>query len=314
MCTYNGDKYIQAQLDSLARQSRLPYELIICDDCSTDETLSIAESFSRSAKFIVKIYKNDYNAGSTKNFEKAISLCQGDIIALSDQDDVWHADKLKLIDDSFSQSIHVGALFSNGNVVSENLLPLGYTLWDIFKFSKKDRFLFANGKSTDLLLNHNFITGATLAFRSHFRDIILPIPHLWVHDAWIALILSVTSRIGFIDKELIEYRQHEAQQIGGSKKKISAQTNTSTLQIELEQQLVQFGELIDHICRIIPDSNNVSVMIVKRIIHINNRIIILRSKFFERIIKSIQELCTARYHKYSDGYKSFLKDIIRFKR
>ncbi|MCA1556539.1 MAG: glycosyltransferase, partial [Acidobacteria bacterium] len=80
LCTYNGARYLPAQLDSIAAQTLLPDELVICDDCSTDETRDVITSFAARAPFAVRLYVNEVNLGSTKNFEQAISLCTGDII------------------------------------------------------------------------------------------------------------------------------------------------------------------------------------------------------------------------------------------
>ena len=128
MCTYNGEMYLQDQLDSIAKQTRLPDELVICDDNSSDHSLIIVEKFLTQSSFPVKIYKNQTNIGSTKNFEKAISLCGGDIIALADQDDVWHVDKLNITEESFCSSTNIGVVFSNGNCVDENLLCFQYPI------------------------------------------------------------------------------------------------------------------------------------------------------------------------------------------
>ena|SRR2546421_3140447 len=89
MCTYNGARHVREQLESFAAQTRLPAdELVICDDCSTDQTINILPDFGAGASFPVHIQVNKFNLGSTKNFEQAISFCHGDLIALSDQDDV----------------------------------------------------------------------------------------------------------------------------------------------------------------------------------------------------------------------------------
>src|SRR5262249_18454629 len=94
LCTYHGASYVDAQVASLTRQTRLPDELIVCDDLSTDDTVSILERFARAAPFPVRIHVNEQTLRSTKNFEQAISLCSGDVIFLCDQDDVWEPEKL----------------------------------------------------------------------------------------------------------------------------------------------------------------------------------------------------------------------------
>ena len=95
LCTYNGEKFIAEQLESIARQTVLPDELIICDDRSADQTVQILHEFANKAPFPVSIYHNETTLGVIRNFEQAISLCKGEYIALADQDDVWLPEKIE---------------------------------------------------------------------------------------------------------------------------------------------------------------------------------------------------------------------------
>ena len=99
MCTYNGAEFLSAQLQSILTQSRPPDEIIICDDRSTDDTQSLLRKFAAESAIPINVHINDQNLGSVKNFERAICLCTGDVIALSDQDDVWRNDKLQLFEE-----------------------------------------------------------------------------------------------------------------------------------------------------------------------------------------------------------------------
>ena len=94
LCSYNGAKFILEQLDSIAAQTRTPDELVICDDGSCDATIAEVANFASRASFPVRVHVNEAVLGPTKNFERAIALSGGDVIALCDQDDVWHSDKL----------------------------------------------------------------------------------------------------------------------------------------------------------------------------------------------------------------------------
>jgi glycosyltransferase involved in cell wall biosynthesis len=94
MATYNGAKYIQEQLKSLSEQTILPYELVVCDDGSTDDTLTIVRKYAKSAPFAVRVFQNEENLHYTGNFMKAASLCNGDAIAFCDQDDIWDSRKI----------------------------------------------------------------------------------------------------------------------------------------------------------------------------------------------------------------------------
>src|SRR5207248_1903508 len=117
MCTFNGARFLDAQLESLAAQSRPPDELVVCDDCSSDNSREIITSFALRSAFDVRLVVNDKNLGTTKNFEKAIQLCQGPIIALADQDDVWYAHKLDRIERAFLASPSVVAVFSDADII-----------------------------------------------------------------------------------------------------------------------------------------------------------------------------------------------------
>src|SRR4030095_10826576 len=128
MCTYNGARYVGEQLDSIASQTRPPDELVVCDDRSSDETVQIVEQFAASAKFPVSLEVNSQNLGSTKNFEKAIEICEGDLIALADQDDVWVPSKLEIIEREFDAVPASGLVFTDAEVVDKNLRPLGVRL------------------------------------------------------------------------------------------------------------------------------------------------------------------------------------------
>src|SRR5687767_9778204 len=124
MCTYNGGRFVAEQLASLSAQTRLPDELVVCDDGSTDSTVDVINEFAVSAPFPVRAHVNETNLGSTKNYEKAIRFCAGDLIALADQDDVWLPAKLARIEQAFARSPGVGLVFSDAEAVDEGLQPL----------------------------------------------------------------------------------------------------------------------------------------------------------------------------------------------
>lgn len=217
MCTYNGAAYVAEQLESLARQTRLPDELVVCDDNSSDETLEIVEDFARRAAFPIRVYRNPRNLRVIKNFERAISLCQGDIIALCDQDDVWLPEKLAHFEREFAASSEVGLVFCDLEAVDEDLRPLGFRAWQSgwVEFEENERRLFDEGKALNVLLTRNVITGAAMAFRANLRPLLLPLPNIGnevLHDYWIGLMTASVARIKPINDTLVKYRIHTAQQ------------------------------------------------------------------------------------------------------
>ena len=213
MCCYNMAAFIEEQLASLVRQTRLPNELVVCDDGSDDQTVAIVRAFAASAPFEVRIVQNDPRLGCNKNFEKAISLCNGDIIFLCDHDDVWHEQKIEILL-ALMRDDHIGAAFGDADVVLSDLTPRGFTLWDTCNFNPERRKRFAAGAQFSELIINNVVQGAAAAFKSSFRPAIMPIPLEWQHDYWIALIVSAHARINFTERCVLDYRQHGGNLIG----------------------------------------------------------------------------------------------------
>lgn len=316
LCTFNGANFLAAQLESFLRQTRLPDELIVCDDCSTDGTLKILQKFGETAPFSVRIYVNEKNLRSTKNFEKAISLCTGDLIFLSDQDDVWLAKKISEIETKFDKNTKLGLVFSDAELVNENLQPLGINLFDItFPEEKRSEEIF------DILLAQNAVTGAAMAFRAELRKHFMPIPDSipnLIHDGWIALILAALPvEIAFIDAPLIKYRQHAAQQMGvdiksapakdfAERRKSFAQTvgflQKITAMMEHLSEIPQFEKKREIFAKLIEENH-------AQIRHLEARTN-LPSTRVRRVLPVIKEALSGRYRKFSKGFLSAGKDLL----
>jgi glycosyltransferase involved in cell wall biosynthesis len=211
MCTYNGETYLQRQLESIATQVLLPDELVICDDGSTDATAEIIRAFAASSPFPVRLIRNDHNLGSTKNFEKAIGLCRGELIALCDQDDVWLPEKLGKLSAVLADDPSVGGVFSNAHIINDLAHRRGALLWDEVGFFPK---ALKGTVECGTLLRHDVVTGATLMVRANLRSLFIPISPIWIHDGWIAWMLVLYSRLAYVAQPLIEYRIHASQQVG----------------------------------------------------------------------------------------------------
>lgn len=225
LCTYNGERYLQEQLDSILNQTQLPDEVIICDDQSSDNTWNILVKFKEQAGFAVHLLKNDANLGSTMNFAQAIRLCSGDIIFLADQDDVWSPGKLQIMADVFARDQDVGMVFSDAVVTNEQLQPYALSLWQCVQFNEKIQELVLQGRLWSKLFAKGYVTGATMAFRSQWRSLLEPFPTTWVHDEWITFIMDLVSTVKFVPDKLIQYRVHEKQQLGVRTRKVSAFVN-----------------------------------------------------------------------------------------
>ncbi|WP_296091197.1 glycosyltransferase family 2 protein [uncultured Treponema sp.] len=204
LTTYNGEKYLREQLDSILKQSIQDFELVITDDSSTDSTLKILNEYAEKDSRI-KVFFNEKNLGFKKNFEKAISLCSGDYIALSDQDDVWTENHLQVLLENIGSNDFVGA---NAFLCDEDAKPTGTDLLSCSKIdflpdSKDDWFFF--------LLHSNIFQGAACMFRRSLVQKAIPIPeNVKFHDYWLALIASVNGGVVYVNKCILYYRQHGA--------------------------------------------------------------------------------------------------------
>lgn len=196
LTTYNGEKYLQEQLESIYNQTFNNFEVIVCDDCSSDRTVSILEEYRK--KYGLRYYVNDQNIGFVKNFEKAISLCKGEYIALSDQDDIWKSTKLETLLSNIGDAF---LITSDAELIDES----GVLFHESFR--RYSKLYVVLNKQFESLLFHNFVQGATLMFRNELLKIALPFPDgIGYHDWWLALCASYHNKIIYYDKPLIRYR------------------------------------------------------------------------------------------------------------
>lgn len=319
MCTYNGARYLPEQLESLALQNRLPDELVVCDDNSTDQTVHILSNFAASASFPVSVNVNKQTLGLIKNFEQAISFCQGDVVALCDQDDVWLPAKLERFAAEFSRSPDVGLVFTDAEVVDENLQPAGYSLWQKLGFSRRESEQLQRGGGFDALLQGATVTGATAAFRSRFKPLVLPFPTDLnvIHDAWISMLVTAVSRVLPVEDRLIKYRQHASQQVGALERNVPRTARSPAEAREAFGRQNPYAETLAIAravhqrlgdCREDFDSRAVLRGLEAKIDHLTVRARLSPLKL-TRAPFVMRELLTGRYHRYSNGLRSAVKDL-----
>lgn len=208
MCTFNGEKYLSEQLESILSQQLPVDEIVICDDGSTDKTLEIIEEFQKKNPFI-KLHRNPETLDVIKNFEKAINLCQNGIVILCDQDDIWFKNKSGKIKNYFEINADKKAIFHNLELFDEK--PLGSTIWDYVAFNAQ---IHHENLLNHLLTIENIVTGASFAFKKNKSVQFDKISEIALHDYQLAIQFAMTNELGFIDEILGYYRIHTAQQIG----------------------------------------------------------------------------------------------------
>ena len=326
MCTYNGGRYLAEQLESVAAQTRPPDELVVYDDCSTDDTRAIVEAFAERASFPVRLLVNEQNLGSTRNFERAIAACAGDLIALADQDDVWLPQKLELLERELEGKPDVGLAFSDGQVVDEDLRPLGVSVWESIRFGQDEQRQFSEGRAFDVLLDHNVVTGAAMAFRAEFRKLVLPLPtdvvhDGWrvIHDGWIALLISATAGVAYVPERLFKYRQHAGQQLGlrGTLEANEPPPGTPQRLREAARRRNVFTSELNYLraiserlaaCTDFNPRPRLMADLHARQAHLETRAALPASRP-QRFAPVLRELLARRYHLYSNGLSSAAKDL-----
>jgi len=209
MATYNGEKYLRMQLDSILSQTYKNIEIIICDDCSTDGTVKILEEYRKEHG--ITYYVNERNLGYIKNFEKVLGYCSGEYIALSDQDDIWLNNKIEFLLNNIGDS---PLIFSDaclidhfGEIIAESF----YGYQNIITRKYPDQFKY--------LLFSNFVTGCTSLFKKEIIAKAIPFIDSIPHDWWISLIASSIGNIVEVKLPLVLYRRHSNNAIGAKESK-----------------------------------------------------------------------------------------------
>lgn len=205
MTTYNGEKYLREQLDSILNQTYSDFELIICDDCSKDNTRQILSEYAAKDSRI-KIFFNEENLGFKKNFEKAISLCSGEYIALSDQDDIWLENHLDVLVNNIG---NCDIACGDAELIDSNGKKLN------LKLSDTDGLQFIPDDDNVLyriLCHSGCFQGASMLIKKTLLTKALPIPEdVFFHDAWFSACACCNNKINYTYETITQYRQHTTQ-------------------------------------------------------------------------------------------------------
>ena len=314
LATYNGSKYIEEQLKSYLSQTIIPDELVVSDDNSTDDTLGIIYEYARKVPFSVKIYRNKERLGYVRNFNNAIEKCTGDIIFLSDQDDIWLPQKIERILKEFNKRKNAMLVMNDAEIILENGEKTGLTkLKQINSLGlKKDKFT----------------TGCCMSFKKELLPLILPIPDIeYKHDTWINKISLIFEMKVILEEVLQYYRRHKenaSSWIGSRPIKVNRYTIIKEYKNDdpreyFKSRLSKLKVLEERIDKYINEIENNSIFrekyinakrkIIKEKVAIQHREQALKKSLIHRFPDMIIMLFKGEY-KYFSGIKSFIKDII----
>ncbi|MDR0384805.1 MAG: glycosyltransferase family 2 protein [Prevotellaceae bacterium] len=228
--TYNGEKYLREQIDSILCQTYTNIELIIGDDCSTDGTQSILKEFADKNEN-VHLYFNVTNLGLIRNFENAAKHARGEYIAFADQDDIWLPEKIQRLIDNIGDNM---LIYSDSAYIDADGRPMGKKISD-YRNLISGKNLYALDSESGI-----WVAAHSMMFRRELLELALPFSSYVSHDGWMAYIAMLKSTILFFPETLVLYRQHGGNVVGGlGCHKMMKKNKTASAKSELKQKSVE---------------------------------------------------------------------------
>jgi hypothetical protein len=318
LCTHNGARFVAEQVASILDQVPAAAELVVGDDASTDGTVAIIEKLVAAKHAAdpanaprLTVLSHDPALGVVRNFESAITACEGDLIALSDQDDVWHEGKLAALAEAFAADPNLLLAHSDARLVDGEGKPLGLTLLDAVEATRAERRGLASGDALPVLLRRNLVTGATVMVRQELRDAALPFPADWVHDEWLAAIAASVGRLRLLPLPLIDYRQHGGNQIGAQRPTMAdrwarLREPRAERVVRLERRALSLSARLDHLAA--PETAQREVR--AKLAHEAARGRLPRFPLW-RVRGVLAGAAAGRYSRYSRGGLDVLRDLVQ---
>lgn len=216
MATYNGERFVEEQLQSILDQTLPPLEVVVSDDGSTDDTLEVIRRVAAAhpGPTVVRILDDAGHLGVSGNFARAVEATTGEYIALSDQDDRWHPARVARAVAAFDADAELLLLHADADLVDTEGAPLGVTLLGSLGLSRQEHAEIDAGRGFAAYIRRNLATGATVTFRRTLLRSALPFPAEWVHDEWLAAIAAAVGTTRLDPAPVIDYRQHGGNEIG----------------------------------------------------------------------------------------------------
>jgi glycosyltransferase involved in cell wall biosynthesis len=320
LCTFNGAEFVAEQVRSILTQSHRPSQLVIADDGSTDGTLDVVAgeiaAASRShpgfALDVVMLQAEKSPLGVAGNFERALRACTEPLIALCDQDDVWHPDRLARLVAAFEGDPQPGLIHHDAQLVDAAGADLGVTLFGALGIGRGAFEQVAAGLEFELLMRRNISTGATTILGSDVRDLALPIPPGWIHDEWLAIVAAAVSRTAIVDEPLIDYRQHGANQIGV--RKVTVADRLDRLREPREPRnsrlLLRARSLVERLARF-DDVDPARVALARRKFAHEGRRSALPAARLLRVPGVAAGVVRGDYRRFGNGAQDVLRDLVQ---
>nr|WP_315429395.1 glycosyltransferase family 2 protein [uncultured Albidiferax sp.] len=316
LCTHNGARFILDQVNSIRQQSVLPTQIVVSDDASSDNSIEIAQAAIAELKsqsdLQLQILRNSPPLKVVKNFEQAVSACTGDLIALCDQDDAWHPDRLERMVAEFERRPDLLLLHSNARLIDAQGKDLSESLFEAIEVKAFELAWIHGGRAIDTLLRRNVVTGATTVFRCSLLQYALPFPPEWLHDEWLAIVAAAVGRVDVLEDRLIDYRQHAANQVGARRETLieKMQKALSTRDHTLAARAVRVEILLDRLQQFgdaVPPE--IIEKVRKKLAHQRFRAT-LPQRRMARWLPVMGELVTGRYNQFGRGLHCVARDFL----
>lgn len=319
LCTHNGGQFIQEQIASICRQSLQPAEIVLSDDASSDNCVELAQAVIANQAIkqvrpppVLRVLRNNQPLKVIKNFEQAVLACSGDLIALCDQDDIWHVDRLARMAKEFSQQPTALLMHSNANLIDSAGGNLPLSLFDAIEVQRFELDWIHEGRAVDAFLRRNLVTGATTIFHRSLLQYALPFPQEWIHDEWLAIVAACVGRVDVIEDKLIDYRQHAQNQIGARRetlkwklqKAFARRDSTLSARAKKVEVLIARLEKLEN-----PISSTTLAKLHAKLSHQRFRAN-LPEKRLARILPILGEAFTGRYNRFGRGLHCLARDLL----
>jgi glycosyltransferase involved in cell wall biosynthesis len=319
LCTHNGEHFLREQLESIFSQTVLPTEIVVSDDASSDSTVVLVNDATSTFQAIhegqfvrVVLLRNPHPLGIAQNFARAIEACTGDVILLSDQDDVWHPTRVERTLAEFGARPELTLFHSDAELVDESGESLRHSLFEAIGVDRSIRATVHDGRAFDELVKRNIVTGATASFRSVLAQQALPIPPGWLHDEWLAIVASAIGVVDLTDERLIGYRQHGKNAIGASKLSFGTKTGRmlETGSERSARLLVRAMSLTDRF-RDLPGVSTLHVEAVAEKLEHERMRSRLSHHRLARVFPIAREVTTRRYARFGRGILDAVRDLLQ---
>ena len=317
LCTCNGARFIAEQIDSICRQTLPAAEIVLRDDASDDDTVARAREVWERCRGErpegtpeLRIAVHAKRLGVAKNFASALADCREELIALSDQDDRWHPDRLERLVARMGAQPATVLLHGNARMIDAEGRWLGHTLFDALAVSESELRNVSQGRAFEVLLDRNLVTGAATIIRRSLLAAALPIPAHWLHDEWLGVVAAALGALDVEKTPLLDYRQHGGNQIGARREGLlDAMRRATGARGDWHRHRLLRAQELEARLRELSVSAPAMEAVEEKVAHHRARAAFPADRV-RRPLPILREWSTGRYRRFGRGLRGVIKDLL----